>query len=198
MHHDLEQANVIIVLGSYDMTVPKRAIELYKKGYAPIILFSGAYGLYTEGVFKKTEAETFADLAVEDGVPEKDILIEDQSTNTGENIKFSKRLLEEKNIKVGKCILVTKPYMERRAYATFKQHWPELEPMVTSPTGDMNEYLAVTGFDKRQVVNTIIGDTQRIKLYPEKGYQIFQEIPANVWEAWERLVESGYSARLIA
>jgi hypothetical protein len=43
----------------------------------------------------------------------------------------------------------------------------------------------------------MVGDLQRIRLYPEKGYQIFQEIPDDVWAAYEELVAAGYDRHLI-
>jgi hypothetical protein len=41
------------------------------------------------------------------------------------------------------------------------------------------------------------GDLQRIKVYAEKGFQIYQEIPAEVWDAYEQLVAAGYNEHLI-
>jgi len=43
----------------------------------------------------------------------------------------------------------------------------------------------------------MVGDLQRIRVYPEKGFQIAQEIPADVWEAYEELVQMGFDSRLI-
>jgi hypothetical protein len=42
-----------------------------------------------------------------------------------------------------------------------------------------------------------VGDLQRIKLYPEKGFQTYQEIPGQVWEAYLELVALGYDQHLI-
>ncbi|MBA4184567.1 MAG: YdcF family protein, partial [Acidobacteria bacterium] len=47
------------------------------------------------------------------------------------------------------------------------------------------------------VINIMVGDLQRIKLYAEKGFQIHQEIPPDVWLAYQELVKSGYNERLI-
>jgi len=43
----------------------------------------------------------------------------------------------------------------------------------------------------------MVGDLQRIKLYAEKGFQISQEIPRDVWSAYEGLVKAGYDQRLV-
>jgi hypothetical protein len=42
----------------------------------------------------------------------------------------------------------------------------------------------------------MVGDTQRVKIYPEKGFQIPQEIPEEVWNAYEELVKRGYSSHI--
>jgi uncharacterized SAM-binding protein YcdF (DUF218 family) len=86
--------------------------------------------------------------------------------------------------------------MERRSFATFKKHWPEKELVVTSPQISFEEY-ATQQISIDQFINVMVGDLQRIKVYPEKGYQIFQEIPEIVWEAYERLVSLGFDKHLI-
>ena len=43
----------------------------------------------------------------------------------------------------------------------------------------------------------MVGDLQRIQVYPEKGFQIFQEIPDEVLEAYQKLVKLGYTKHLL-
>ena len=191
MNHKLEKADCIMVLGSYDLRVAERGTELYLKGWAPLLVFSGGLGKQTKYMWKEAEADLFADIARSKGVPESAILIENKSTNTGENVLFTKQLLEKKGLNPQRFILVQKPYMERRSYATFKKNWPEKEAIVTSPQLSFEDYPSgdIT-FEK--MMNSMVGDLQRIKVYPEKGFQIPQEIPADVWEAWEQLVKEGF------
>lgn len=191
----LEKADCIIVLGSHDIRVAERGAELFLKGFAPVILFSGGFGRLT-GDFKKPEAEVFADRAIELGVPRGKILIENKSTNTGENIDFSIRLLEIQGIKFEKIILVHKPYMERRAYATFRKHFPDIKVQITSPQIPYEKYPNKI-ISKREMINIIVGDTQRVKLYSEKGFSVKQEIPRQVWQAYEELVKKGFTTQLI-
>ncbi len=47
-----------------------------------------------------------------------------------------------------------------------------------------------------RVINVMVGDLQRIKIYPAKGFQIYQEIPDTIWQAYERLVELGFDKHL--
>jgi hypothetical protein len=46
------------------------------------------------------------------------------------------------------------------------------------------------------VINLMVGDLQRIRIYPEKGFQIPQEIPDEVWAAYEKLVAWGFDKHL--
>jgi uncharacterized SAM-binding protein YcdF (DUF218 family) len=179
-----------------DKSVAKRAAELYAKGYAPYILFSGGFGRFTKDIFDKPEAEVFADIATSLGVPAESILIENKSSNTGENVVFSRKLLQEKGLSFETLILVQKPYMERRTYATLSKLWPEKSFVVTSPQVSYEEYTKDESF-KQLAINIMVGDLQRIKEYPSKGFQIPQEIPSNVWDAYERLVSLGYTSHLI-
>lgn len=120
----LEKADVIIGLGSTDVRTAEWCAKLYHDGYASLILFTGARGRMTREVFTENEADMYAKRAIELGVPENVILKESRATNTGENILFTHKLLEEKGISANSLILVTKPYMLRRAYATFMKQWP--------------------------------------------------------------------------
>jgi uncharacterized SAM-binding protein YcdF (DUF218 family) len=200
MKHQLAKADAILVLCSHDERVAERGAELFLEGWAPLIIFSGGQGAITKGLWDEPEAERFARIAMSMNVPEESILIERKSTNTGENVQFTKRLLAEQGLNPGKFIVVQKPYMERRAFATFRKFWPEKEVVVTSPQVSFRDYLAEysnRSLSADDVVGIMLGDLQRIKLYPALGYQIAQEIPEQVWEAFEVLVRAGYRKYLI-
>ncbi len=196
MQHRPEKADCILALGSHDLRVADRTAELYLEGWAPIVIFSGGLGNFTQGMWTEPEADQFAKIALERGVPPEVVLTENKSTNTGENILFTRRLLAEKNLDPQSFIVVQKPYMERRSYATFKKHWPDKKLIVTSPQISFDEY-PNDEIPLERVINIMVGDLQRIKMYPAKGFQIHQEIPENVWHAYERLVELGYDKHLM-
>lgn len=191
MDHQLAKSDCILVLGSRDMLPAHRGCDLFLQGYAPVIVFSGNHG--PKQVLAKPEAEIYADIALEKGIPEESIFIENKSCNTGENISFSKELIEKEKISHNKIIVVQKPYMERRTYATFKKVWPEPEIIVTSPQISFEEYTTNNPYDDNErIIHRMVGDLQRIKEYPKLGFQIPQEIPADVWEAGQKLLELGY------
>jgi uncharacterized SAM-binding protein YcdF (DUF218 family) len=194
--HALAPADVILVLGSNDVRVGEHGARLFLRGLAPLMLCSGNVGRLTAGRFEKSEAATFADAAVRLGVPQSAILIEDRSTNTGENIDRSRALLESAGVQPSRIILVQKPYMERRAWATFKRRWPEPDLQVTSPPIPYEDY-PTPQIPRDLVINILVGDVQRMRVYAERGFQVPQPIPDDVWAAWEELVARGYTGHLV-
>jgi uncharacterized SAM-binding protein YcdF (DUF218 family) len=200
LNHQLAHADAILVLCSHDRIVARRGAELYLQGWAPLLIFAGGHGTITRQLWHEPEADQFAAIAIEMGVPANCILVENRSTNTGENVLFTKRLLAEKGLDPQTFIVVQKPYMERRSYATFRKVWPEKHLLVTSPQLSMHEYLnqySHEALSADDVIGIMVGDLQRIRLYPEKGFQIHQEIPADVWNAYEALVKAGFDKYLI-
>ena len=200
MNHELAPADAILVLCSHDERVAERGAQLFLEGFAPLLIFSGGRGAITSRLWDEPEAERFAHIAISLGVPAKQIVIEPNSTNTGENVRFTRQLLAEKGIDPQSFIVVQKPYMERRSYATFRQYWPEKHVVVTSPQASFDDYIAQythSSLTADDVIGIMLGDLQRIRFYPELGYQIAQEIPDDVWNAFEQLVEAGYDKYLI-
>ena len=200
MNMDPEKTDCIVGFGNYNDDIALRAAELYHQGYAPKVLFTGGLGRNTIDLWKETEADRFARVAMDAGVPKEDIIIENQATNTKDNILFTKAMFEKLGMKVDSFIGVHKPFMERRIYAAMKVYWPEMKMIITSPQLTLEEYLAnstKTGLTEEKVIDVIVGDFQRIKVYAEKGYQIPQEVPDEVWDAFDKMVELGFTSELV-
>lgn len=200
MNHRLVHADAILVLCSHDTAVAARGAQLLLDGWAPLLVFSGGLGAITKYMWREPEADQFAAIAIGMGVPAEKILIENRSTNTGENVRFTKQLLEDRGIDPRTFIVVQKPYMERRSYATFRKVWPEKDVVVTSPSVGLDEYLARysnESLSREDVIGIMVGDLQRIRLYPAMGFQIAQEIPDDVWRAYEELVAAGFDTHLV-
>ena len=195
MHHTPANADCILALGSVDLRVADRAAELYLQGLAPILLFSGGLGNITKDMWTDPEADKFARIALDKGVPAEAIFVENKSTNTGENILFTRALLDQQGLHPQSFLLVQKPYMERRSYATFKKHWPDVELAVTSPQIAFEDY-PTSEMPMERVIDMMVGDLQRIRIYPAKGFQIAMDIPSDVWEAYEKLIGWGFTGHL--
>lgn len=199
MHQAPRKADIIIGFGNFNTDIARRAAQLYHQGYAPKILFTGGLGRNTTHLFTEPEALRFAKTAMACGVPEADILLEDASTNTKENILFMRRLLEERGIPHRRVQGVHQPFMERRIVAALGVYWPELDFTVTSPQVTIAEYLASAkekGVTENAAISVIVGDFQRMELYAELGYQLPQQIPEEAWQAFHTLVGMGYDKQL--
>ncbi len=199
LHQQPQKADVIVGFGCYDGNVARRAAQLFHQGFAPKILFTGGLGRNTTGLFSVSEAEYFAKIALEAGVPEEDILLECKSANTRENIEFTRVLLEERCIPHDKILGVHKHYMERRIQAAMGVYWRSQFFSVTSFQQTLTEALEDAknqGMEEHNTISTIVGDFQRIELYAQKGYQLPQYIPPEAWEAYHALVAMGYDSQL--
>ena len=200
LDHQIEKSEAILVLCSHDTRVAERAAQLLLDEWAPLLIFSGGLGSITRTFWTQPEADQFAAIAIGMGVPKEKILIENRSTNTGDNFRFTRKLLVAQGIDPQKFIVVQKPYMERRSFATVRKMWPEKVVIVTSPQVGFDEYL--DSYTNKElsvddVISIMVGDLQRIKVYAEKGFQISQDIPPQVWSAYEELARSGYNRHLI-
>ena len=199
LNQKLEKADCIVGFCNFNTDIARRAAELYHEGFAPKVLFTGGLGRNTEGLLPEPEAVRFAKVAMECGVPAADILIEDKSANTKENIEFTRCLLEREGIPHGHILGVHQPFMERRIKAAMGVYWPELRFSVTSPQVTIPEYLARAkeqGISENASVSVIVGDFQRMDLYAKKGYQLPQHIPEEAWTAFRELVAMGFDKQL--
>ncbi|MEZ8631166.1 YdcF family protein [Vibrio lentus] len=193
MGHDITPSDCIFVLCSNDTRVAEYAAELYHQGVAPYLVFSGGVGRFTEGSFERSEAETFAAIARDAGVPDSDIIIEKHATNTGENVRFTHKLLIERGLSPKRLTLVQKPFMEKRTYATFSKQWPEesVEITVTSQWQNWDDYFNEE-LPLDMVLGALIADYERIKSYPAQGFQIEMSIPDDVDHAYQALKKLGF------
>ena len=199
MHQEPTKADCIVGFGNFNTNIARRAAELYHQGYAPKIMFTGGLGRNTTHLFTEPEAVRFAKVAMECGVPECDIILEDKSTNTKENIDFMREIFEKQGIPHDHVLGVHQPFMERRIVAALGIYWPELNFTVTSPQVTIPEYLVSAkeqGMTENASISVIVGDFQRIDLYAKLGYQTPQEIPEEAWEAYRKLVAMGYDKQL--
>ncbi|MBR2046962.1 MAG: YdcF family protein [Oscillospiraceae bacterium] len=199
LNQPLEQADVIVGFGCYDEDIPRRCAELYHAGFAPCVAFSGGLGRNTSDLWTKSEAERFAAIAMACGVPENRIILENKSTNSAENLLFTPKVLAEQGVRAKKIIAVHKPYMERRLWSAMQVYWPDVEAIYTSPQVTLEEHIRhaeAAGMNRKGVIETIVGDIQRMELYAKKGYQVPVEIPETVREAFRSLVEQGYTGQL--
>lgn len=197
LHEPPRTADMLIVLGSNDERVAIRAAELTNEYEYGLVCFTGGMAHQNDllkAPWRRSEAEHFQQLFERYGGAAWQTLLETRSQNTGENARLVHALLKEKGISEPSTIqIVTKPYMERRARATFEMQWPNKSAtfFITSPTLSLDDY-----DNLKDVVNVLVGDFERIVTYPALGFQTPQTVPVNVCESWRYLVEAGYTRHM--
>jgi uncharacterized SAM-binding protein YcdF (DUF218 family) len=197
LRHQPRPCDAGIGLGSHDLGVATLAADLYHAGMFPVLVLTGANSPTTRARFPRGEAVHYAEQAMALGVPRSAIIIEPEAANTGQNITCSRRVLAGAGITPNLVMLISKPYMQRRAYATARKLWPEVSIVCASEDLSLDDYLKQMGDDKL-VTDMLVGDLQRVIEYPARGFAIVQEIPARVQDAYRRLLAAGFDSRLIA
>ncbi|APU15198.1 DUF218 domain-containing protein [Actinoalloteichus fjordicus] len=160
------------------------------------MVFSGGNSPTTRARFPRGEAAHYREHAVSLGMPQDAILVETQAGNTSQNITFSQAVLAEHGIRPRSVLLICKPYMQRRAFATCRRAWPEVDVVCASEPLRLLDYVQSIG-DSALVIDMLIGDLQRIIEYPKKGFAIEQNVPTEVLTAYDHLVRSGFDSRLL-
>ncbi|GAA1166009.1 uncharacterized SAM-binding protein YcdF (DUF218 family) [Kitasatospora gansuensis] len=196
MGHELRPCDVAIGLGSHDLGVPAYTAELFHRGLFGTVVFSGGPNPSRPEAFPRGEAVHFTEHAVALGVPGSAVLQEPRARNTGQNIAFSREVLARAGVEVRSVMLISMPYMERRAFATCRKVWPEVEVVCASAPMSLDEYSKTVGGEKH-VIDNLMGDLQRVMKYPELGFAVEQEVPKGVADAYERLHADGFTSRLL-
>lgn len=196
MGHEPRPCSAAVTLGSLDLGVATATADLYLAGMFPVVVFTGDTSAATKERFPRGEAIHYREHALSLGVPDEAILLEPKATNTGQNIGFSREVLENAGIAVTTVLLISMPYMQRRAYATCRKLWPEVEPVCVSPPLSFDEY-ATTHDDEKQFIDMLMGDMERVMEYPKLGFAIEQHVPESVRNAFDRLHTRGYDSWLL-
>ncbi|MFJ2707739.1 YdcF family protein [Streptomyces sp. NPDC087428] len=197
MHHQLRPVDVAIGLGSHDLGVATHSVELYRAGLFSTLVFTGGNSPTTAKVFPRGEAVHFREHAIDLGVPAEAILLEPEAGNTGQNVTLSREVLAAAGITPTTVMLVSKPYMERRSFATARKLWPDVEILCASEPLEFDDYVKSIG-DEKLVLDMLVGDLQRVIEYPKLGFAIEQEVPEDVHAAYESLIHDGFTSRLIS
>ena len=132
-----DRADAAVVLGAAVWTSEvspvfreriNHAINLYQKGQVRKLIFTGGQGNPGE----PTESAAARDYALQSGVPAGDILIEEKSHNTYENIVYAKQIADTNGI--SKVLIVSDPLHMKRAMAMAADAGFAAEPSPTPST----------------------------------------------------------------
>lgn len=194
-----ESADVMLVFGTNDARVPAFAAELYHRGLAETVLVTGGMAhqddLLATG-WTRPEADVYRDILIHHGVPSGSILLEPCATNTAENLRFSRRLLDARGIRPDKLLMISKPFMQRRVFATHAVEWPQVPASLASWRTTFDEYCTLE-LSPEKVTHIMMGDLQRVWVYAQRGWSAHQEIPGSVMAAFLTLKRLGYTRQLL-
>jgi uncharacterized SAM-binding protein YcdF (DUF218 family) len=197
--HTPVPADVIVALGTNDLRVAEFAVDLYFGGFGKRLLCTGGVAhkgdLLATG-WEHTEAEMYAEIAAARGVPSESILLETRATNTSENIRFSRVLLEARGPRPKSIVLAVKPFMQRRTWAHMAVEWPEMPATVASPSMSLDEYFT-DELTPGKIVSILLGDLQRLWVYGNRGWSAPQRVPKAVLAAFETLKAAGFTHHLL-
>lgn len=188
-------ADAVIVLGSKYTDVPRFAGELGARHRYPVVVFSGKRGRNTAAL-PSTEAELYARIARPFLPTGTRVLLEKEATNTGENVRFSLRLLSEEGVACRSVLSIQNATMTRRARATFAKEVPDLAVVCLSPNRLYDDYLASSA-EARSFLDDLVGNLQRILVYPDLGLQVAQPVPEAVFSAYRLLLSRGFDRQLV-
>ena len=229
------KADLLVLLGNAVLVTAERAFQAISAGVAPKILIAGGVGHATELLYRavkqhplyhdiatagRSEAEILRDIGLGFfGLTDEHILLENQSTNCGENALRARQVLTAAGERPRTLILTQDPLMQRRTDASFRQVWwdsPDVR-FINWPT-------LVPGFDVKgggavwrdqdcagawplpRFVSLLLGEVPRLRDVPGgygpagAGFIAHVDIPPHIEAAYARLgpgLKTEYGDRLI-
>lgn len=195
----IEKCDLIIGCGCKNLEIPKRCVELLNEGYGENILFCGGFGKITKNDFNKAEAEIYKDIALSCGADSKKIFVENKSTNTGDNFRFGLNVIKEHNLKYDKILIVHNKLSERRTLSVAKAILKNSKIIITSAniTKSFEDFIETLSQrneeDIYNIISVMVGDLQRIIIFPQLGWQIKNDVPNEVIDAYFVLKNLGYN-----
>jgi uncharacterized SAM-binding protein YcdF (DUF218 family) len=123
---------IVAISGGETNSRTMEAIKLYKEGWAPKLIFSGA----AQDTSGPSNARAMENIALANGVPQSAIYIDETAANTAQNAQGVAAIIHDRDI--ASIILVTSPYHQRRAFITFRDQLGGSFPIVNHSTTDQN------------------------------------------------------------
>ena len=190
----LQKADAAWGFGHFDLNIPRHCGKLYTQGYAQWIMFSGGIGSGTADL-GQPEAYAFRDELWRccPHIPADALVLEDASTNTGENVMLTKILLERVRPELAfgrrtrSIILVANAYRQRRVWLTCRKHLPELTLINAPPATTFDRECRRFADKAVQLPQLLLGEVERLQRYADAGYIVAEQIPDVIYQCYTEL-----------
>lgn len=134
-----KKSDAIFLPGGSHPEQPEYAAELYHKGYTKWIIPSGGVSVKRDkwpGVRSKadiyngnyqSDCEFLTDVLIKNGVSADAIIGENKSGHTRDNAFLSRKIVDEKGIKIKTALIVCKAFHARRCLMLYQMAFPDVE-----------------------------------------------------------------------
>ena len=191
-------ANVVLGFGMFDLKLPRFCGELYARGLARRIVFMGGIGAGT-GDLGMPEADAWRSelRRAHPHIPPRDIITENRSTNTAENVAFTAALLAREHPElvfgggIRTALVVASPSRLRRAGLTLRHLQPTIRIFRQLPGVSFGEEQALYAANGIDFVAHLVGELDRIARYPALGWIAAEPLPPAIAKAHARLRSAG-------
>lgn len=170
-----QKSDVIFIAVSFSVNPPKKAAELYLKGFSKKIFIVGKHGTFSDASWKKSPAKTYKNELIRLGVPGNDIVARSLAPNTYLEAVKSIPLMRRQGINPKKVIVIDRPEHQRREWATFQKVWPAIK-FINCPCDEPLVY-------SQKILDILIAETKRLEAYAVKGDLVRQKVPIKVKSA---------------
>lgn len=166
-----EKIDIAIVLGSSKAHMYRLpyALDAYKKGLISKIIVSG--GRKIDILADMSEGEFLKVKAIEEGVKEEDIVVEDKARTTLENLEYSLQIIKENNMLVDNLVIaiVTSSFHIRRSVMLAKRVFNDTVHVIPMP-GEDNSTRRTTWFTNERGRARAVGEVKKLMEYVQRGW----------------------------
>lgn len=174
--------DAIIGFGHFDQRIATHCARLWRQGIAPRIIFTGGVGAGSADL-DRPEAEAFAAQLQRDfpAIPSSAILLETQSTNTGENVRNLVKLAHQNACPLRQVILVATPFRQRRVALTWSAQGPSESLWFNAPVpSTLAEDITLFASKGEDLIAQLPGEIARLQTYADRGWISKAVIPDSV------------------
>lgn len=186
--------DAVIGFGTFDLTLAAFCGDLHARGWARRIILTGGIGAGTADL-GQPEADAWRGeiLRAHPQIARNNIITENRSTNTSENIDFTAALLAREHPEftfgrgISTALIVASPSRLRRVKLTLEKRLPDLRVWRCLPAADFDREFALHESKGIPYLPHLAGEIDRIRDYPTRGWIAAEPLPAEVAAARRRL-----------